>query len=375
MNAHRTFRLSLGLLFAVLAGPSVALDPKEFSEPFRAADQSQPDNIAFDPKSGNYILTYETEDELRPRGMYQTIYVPPNKIKPTVKSMFKSIPGEHFSYRYTLKSGKDSQQNIKRFGVLVTRATGATISTLGSGYRPPGQTDATAHALALSADARKVAVGTPAGWEGHVGPAHGRTGLNIDWTWDDGTSGLSGLPPGKGQGGFGYSSEDLPGIGLAGIMGGVPILAFAGDGLSQKLGDEFNEIYQKTNGVTLPVAVPTFFIAKPFDASVLLGRLQNHANIDLVKFKLIDPAFAAQLDPWFTAAIDAAKRGNTEGARHQIRELRRLLKQEHQDVDREDESDEIDDRDEKKPVVRIDKLAARVLDFDLKYIDKRLERK
>lgn len=372
MNAHDTFRLALGLLFAALAGPAVALDSTGFSEPFRAADQSQPENITFDPKSGNYILTYEAQDELRPRGMYQTIYVPPNKINPTVKSMFKSIPGERFAYRYTLKSGKDSQQNIEMFSVLATSATGATISTLGFGYRPPGQADAAQHALALTADARKVAVGTPAGWDGYVGPAHGRTGLSIGWTWKDSTSSLSGLPPGKSQGGFGYTSEDLPGIGLAGIRGGVPTLAFAGDGLSQKLGDDFNEIRQKTSGVTRPVAVPTFFITKPFNAAKLLEYLQAHAKVDLVKFKLIDPALVAQLDPWFTAAIDAAKGGNTVAARYQIKELRRLLKQEHQDVDREDENDEIDDRDEKKPGTRIDKLAARVLDFDLKYIDKRL---
>lgn len=373
MTMQKLPRFTLGLLFMMSASPSIALDPLKFSLPARAADQSQPENISFDPKSGNYILTYEAQDELRPRGMYQTIYVPPNKINPTVKSMFKSIPGERFAYRYVLKSGKDSQQNIEMFGVLVTSATGATISTLGSGYRPPGQADATEHALALSADARKVAVDTPAGWDGAVLPAFGRTGLNIGWTWKDGTSRLSGLPPGKSQGGFGYTSEDLPGVGQAGIRGGAPTLAFAGDGLSQKLGDDFNEIRKKTSGVLRPVAVPTFFISKQFNAAKLLEYLQNHAKIDLVKFQLIDPALVDQLEPWFTAAINAAKGGNTVAARHQIKELRRLLKQEHQDVDREDESDEIDDRDEKKAGTRIDKLAARVLDFDLKYIDTRLK--
>lgn len=374
MTMHKPPRFALGLLFVVLAGPSMALDPLEFSLPARAADQSQPENIAFDPKSGNYLITYETaEDDISPRAMYQTIYVPPNKINPTVKSMFKSISTGGFAYRYVLKSGKDSQQNIKRFGVLATSATGATISTLGSGYRPLGQTDATEAALALSADARKVAVGTPAGWDGAVLPAFGRTGLNIGWTWKDGTSRLSGLPPGKSQGGFGYTSEDLPGVGLAGIMGGVPTLAFAGDGLNDRMGEQLNEIEKKTNGILRPVAVPTFFIVKPFNAAKLLEYLQAHAKVDLVKFKLIDPALVTQLDPWFTAAIDAAKGGNTVAARYQIKELRRLLKQEHQDVDREDESDEIDDKDEKKAGTRIDKLAARVLDFDLKYIDTRLK--
>jgi hypothetical protein len=61
--------------------------------------------------------------------------------------------------------------------------------------------------------------------------------------------------------------------------------------------------------------------------------------------------------------------------RHQIKELRKLLKQEHADVDKDDEGDDFEDDKEKKPAGRIDRLATRVLDFDLKYVEKRLEEK
>jgi hypothetical protein len=348
----------------MLAGSSLAAD---FSEPVPAP--GQPEGIVFNPASGNYIITYEAEDELRPRGMYQTIYVPPNKINPVLRSKFKLTPNGDVAYRYMLKNGKDSQQNLISLGILVTSAKGATISTIAPKYRET-QTPAET-ALALSQDARKVVVDTPPGWDGGASPNFHGTGLNVGWSyWDEK---VTGLPPGKSQGGFGYESADLPGIGLAGMRGRTPILAFAGYGPSQEISEQLNEIRKKTSGVTRPAAVPMFFVATPFNAAALLERLQHHAKVDLVKFQLIDPAFAASFDPWFTAAIDAAKRGNPEGVRYQIKELRRLLKQEHHDADKEDESDETEDEQKNKPKARIDKLAARVLDFDLKYIDKRLK--
>ena len=61
----------------------------------------------------------------------------------------------------------------------------------------------------------------------------------------------------------------------------------------------------------------------------------------------------------------------------QIQEMRELLKREHADVDREegdDERGEKDNHNDKSKPVLIDKLAARILDFDLKYVTRRTER-
>lgn len=365
MTTRKSLCFALGLLFAVLAGPSVAAD---YPKPVPVA--GQPEGIVFDPASGNYIITYEAGDEFTPTGMYQSIYVPPNKINPILKSKFKLTPGGGIAYRYMLRSGTDSQQNIGMFDLLVTSAKGASISTNAPNY--PRSPDPMETAQALSADARKVAVGTPAGWRGFVSPNFSGTGLGIGWSPKREIE-TDGLPPGKSQGGFGYESQDLPGIGLAGIMGAAPTLAFAGYGPDEGTREQLSEIRKKHGGVTRPAAVPTFPVPNPFDAAILLEDLHKHAKVDLVKFKLIDPVYAAQLDPWFTAAIDAAKRGNADGLRHQIKELRRRLKREHPDVDGEDEGDEFGEKDEKKPNARIDRLAARVLDFDLKYIDKRVK--
>lgn len=90
--------------------------------------------------------------------------------------------------------------------------------------------------------------------------------------------------------------------------------------------------------------------------------------------KLLDPALAAKLDQGLQAAIDAAKINNMAAVRFSLKDLRKLLKQEHEDVDSEDDKDFYkDDENELKKSALIDKLVAKVLDFDLKYVEKQVK--
>jgi hypothetical protein len=270
-----------------------------------ASVAAQQEGIAFDPQSGNYIISYEHEGRL-----LQAIYEPPNKINPVLKSAFRLTPSGDIVYRYRLKNAKDVRQSIVSFAMLVTSARGATISTNAPEYLMQHPTAEAA--LALSADSRKVILSTPSRWEGKVLPNPRRTGLDIWWS----EKSMQGLSPGESQGGFGYESQDLPGIGLAGVRGRAPTLAFKGEGPGGEVDRQLNAIMRETSGVTRPAAIPTFSVPAPFNSSVLLIGLQKHAKVDLVEFKLLDPTLAARLDPWFTAAIDSAKRSNNEGTRH-----------------------------------------------------------
>lgn len=332
---------------------------------------AQQEGIVFDPQSGNYTITYENEGQL-----LQTTYEPPNKINPLLRSAFRLGASGDVTYRYRLENGKDSRQNIVSFAVLVTSAKGARISTNSPEYLQRQPTAETA--LALNADSRRVIVETPSGWNGSAVPEFKRTGLSVDWFFLRHKT-ADGLPPGRSQGGFGYESRDLPGVGLAGIRGATPTLSFEGDGPSQALEDQLSAIRREVGGVSRPAAVPTFSVSRPFDAATLLAQLQKHAKVDLVEFKLIDPVLAAQLDRWFTTAIDAAKHSNNEGMHHAVKELRRLLRQECADMDMDKDAElsdrELqDDEDREKPCQgRIDKLAARVLDFDLRYVESRIQ--
>jgi hypothetical protein len=115
------------------------------------------------------------------------------------------------------------------------------------------------------------------------------------------------------------------------------------------------------------IAVPV-----PFDAAVLLDRIRFHVATWPGK-QLLDPAFAAQLDSYMVAAVDAYRLNNTKAGKEHIMTVRRMLAKEHHHLDHDDE--DTDDTDEHKAATRlaIDRVAARVLDFDLRYVLKRME--
>lgn len=89
--------------------------------------------------------------------------------------------------------------------------------------------------------------------------------------------------------------------------------------------------------------------------------------------KLLDPAYATQLERYLVAAAEAYRLNNTKVGNEHIETLRKMLAKEHHGLEREDGGDE--DTEEHKTSTRftIDRLAARVLDFDLRYVFKRME--
>ena len=120
-------------------------------------------------------------------------------------------------------------------------------------------------------------------------------------------------------------------------------------------------------------AVPSIAVPVPFDAAILLDRIRTQVDTWPSK-KLLDPAFAAQLDRYLVAAADAYRRNEPKVGKEHIELLRKMLEREHKYLDHDDEDN--DDTPEHKTATRltIDRLAARVLDFDLRYVLKRMEK-
>ena len=83
---------------------------------------------------------------------------------------------------------------------------------------------------------------------------------------------------------------------------------------------------------------------------------------------MLDVSFSSQLDRYFQAAIDAYSHSQPKVAKEHIQTLRKMLKNEHEGIDHEEDEEK---NERKSARVSIDRLAARVLDFDLKYVLKR----
>lgn len=317
---------------------------------------AQEESFAIDPNTGDYHIRYKSVYD---GNLIEVIFVPATKIIPTVKSRFQPTKEGKIDYSYRLKNSNQSRQNIVTFLVLSVSRIDADVPLSPHGI---------------------IKLIAPTGWEGSVLSDNvsdrSNKNLNVGWNWDyrNPEKTEDGIRPGESQGEFAIRSMDLPGVTIVRLAGGTPIQGFPDPGPNpdSPVGKQFNELHSR-DFVVRYAAAPRIAVPTPFDTAVVLTGIQQHVKTDMLSMQLIDTSLIALLDPWFASAIDAAKRNNTEGMRHAIKELRRLLKQEHADVDRDDDGDMGDDDKEKKTKPRIDKLAARVLDFDLKYVEKRVK--
>ena len=309
-----------------------------------AADEERLD---YDLVNGDYILYYYSHTT--PQVLQRIVIVPTTKIDPEVSSRFVGTDRESIRYHYKLKNRANSRQPLVGFRYEVER---------------------------VNPDSQR----SPDGWEGVVlfDPDMGGQ-YRVNWSYSNlSNDGTAGLQPGKSASGFAIESNALPGIILAKLNGDAPLqMGFPDEGPDpdSKVGKQLRSIDEFVRRQTVVPKIPN---PAPFNAVTVLTGLQQHLNTDLVSMKLAEPVLASQLDRALGAALDAAKIGNNVAARENLKQFRKLLKQEHEDVDHEDEKD-FDKDDERKEsrgkTGAIDRIAARVLDFDAKYVMKKLEKK
>ena len=327
------------------------------------------ESIVLDPNTGDYIITYWDSPDDPDARIRQAIFVPATKIDPMVKSTFKLREEGTIVYTYRVSNGPKSRQALA--GVRFDSVTDI-VSSL---PLPKRHQDADVSMIEQIHIAGTSALTTPDGWTGGSYTSHSG-GLRISWSYSNLDSATDGLAPGKIQDGFGFSSKDIPGIGIAQLDGNAPVPMFPAEGPTGELAKEFEPIEQN-DFVPRNAAVPTISIPSPFDPAVTLERIQTHMHT-WIAMQLLDSAFSARLDRSFQSAISAYRLNQPKVGKKHIQTMRALIKKEQPEADnREDENDgqsekgDSDDDKSKPQRTLIDKLAARILDFDLKYAMKR----
>ena len=319
--------------------------------------------------NGDYVVTYWNGANLM-----RSIFFPATKIEPKAKSRWQLSTANLITYRYAIANGGGAKQSITSVRI------GNISRIFGSQTMPTISSITTPEAAIAAVQKMSKALVIPNGWEGvaDVDPLNS-SALQADWfffTSNHPNNSAIGVMPGSEIHGFGYSSPDMPGIGSMQLEGEVEnqgVYEDEGpDPQESAIASQLEQI-EKNDFVLRNVASPSISIPVPFDAAVLLDRIRTHVATWPGR-QLLDPAFAAQLDSYMVAAVDAYRLNNTKAGREHIMTVRRMLVKEHHHVDHDDEDD--DDTEERKTATRlsIDRLAARVLDFDLRYVLKRAER-
>jgi hypothetical protein len=327
------------------------------------------ESIVLDPVTGNYTITYWDDINYSntpngpPAGLQQTTFVPATKIIPTISSRFRLGKAGSVAYSYTMSNGATAKQAI----VMLSLEQTARLK----GERDLPAMTAPSSELTQAMSANMSTLGSPKNWRGNINRVPGYS--NIFWQANDVETG--GVQAGSTQAGFSFSSPALPSVGEARMEGLGGVFGYAGEGPADDSAilPELNRL-KDNDFVSRNAAVPTIAVPDPFDAATLLERIQTHMHTWL-DMKLLDTTFSSQLDRYFQSAISAYRLNQPKVGKKQIQTMRELLKKEHADVDRENDNDdrhEKGDHDDKNKPVLIDKLAARVLDFDLRYVTKRM---
>jgi len=312
-------------------GKGTVEDP--ITRKYTTMEKDWQEGIVLHPETGNYIVTYKDSYD----SFNSIIFDPATKIKPALKSKVNLATGGYsITYEYMLRSSTESRQKIRALRTGITSATAGRLVD-------------------------------PEGWRGAAVTNFQSTGLPILLSW---SHRISGLAPGKSENGFRLESLDLPGIATMRIEGDAARTTWLGNApeVDTPAGIQMTAL---KDFVPRLAAIPRIPNPTPFNVVAVLGGIQKHVKDDMASMQLIDPALLPLIDRGLTQANTAAQGGNTASLLHEIKNLRQLLKQEHADVDQDNDSD--DDDKEKKPKPRIAKLAAKVLDFDLKYVEKRVK--
>ena len=209
---------------------------------------------------------------------------------------------------------------------------------------------------------------TPTPWDASLNYSAGQNAFRIGWD----TKVTNGIHPGR-QATFGFNSHDLPGIIQARVDGYAPDSQEIPGEETQNaqdggFGQQYTALVDQNNFLRRNVAAPTIAVPVPFDAAVLLGGIQTQMHT-WIAMQLLDSAFSAQFDRSFQSAISAYHLNQPKVGKQQIQTMRELIRKEQPNADNGE-----DDREDgnKTKLVLIDKLAARILDFDLSYVVKRM---
>jgi len=324
------------------------------------------ESIILDPSSEDYILEFYVETENGEKILQGGKFVPATKIIPTIKSQFSLGEAGTIAYRYTISSGMQSKQllNTLRFDPVPQVVNFRDF--------PVDRENASVEEMVSIFDTNRSSLIAPAGWRSAAFPSR-FGGWRISWGSLDTSKG--GLQPGQSARWFGLNSHFLPSIGMAEMEGAHGIRGYGGGGPSGEIRDQL-DILDQNDFVPRFAAVPTIAVPTPFDAALLVERIQANMHT-WIGMKLLDATFSSQLDRSLTAAADAYRHNQLKAGRDHIQDVRLLLKQAYADIENEDIVDEDTGNNQGAQFKNgmIARLAARVLDFNIKYVLKQLGEK
>lgn len=344
-----------------------------------ANDFDPGESVTLEPVTGDYIVTFVGENGVSTRSVYD----PANKIVPFVVSHFPQDGSEYIAYNYALKNGLVAKQPIVTFWLDY-------IDYLNSSLQPVRNNAEFASLDWTESLARSKAcdegLSAPATWRGTCKTSE--SGIRVSFTREGLANKLNGVPPGQQEAGFGFSSNSLPGVFLAKLQGNNFNWKEGGEpwpgeedtyrisaALTKKLGEITTNAFILRN-----IAVPRFGVPNPFNGVPLLEKIRTHVNA-WPQQQLMEQGLWRTVDGFLGGAIAALKKSDLTNAVANLAQIRVELRKKYPDLDMTTVFDDPNAKDlpalpdALKTMLGIhdQRLAAKVLDFDVDFVTRRLQ--
>ncbi len=341
------------------------------------------DSAVFDAQQNAWKLYYQDPETEQ---WVNKIYVARTAIRPSIKTSIKG-GGSPFSYQYTVRNQRGAQQNIS-----VIRIWGIPLV-----YTVPDLAPVTANIktdndnwtrqnwaqLQFKRKFENSVVQAPRGWSSglRVDEKEGQT--SFVWTPGLKDTDSYGVEPGRSQSGFIVMRPELPGVARTYLQGRIAD-PWGLDGLPdtpfwvQKIDEIEGQDY-----LLVPVLAPVIPVPSPYNGAELARRLKAHVQTWL-KYGHISADVLTRLNRQFDVLIPALDISNKQAARAAVTAMRKECADRNPGLNDENVGEDDDDHDApampRTPAQRsaavpvtIDRVAARALTFDLRYLMERMD--
>jgi hypothetical protein len=341
------------------------------------------DSAIFDVQQNAWKLHYQDPETFQ---WVNKTYVARNAIRAEIKSSVAGN-GSLFTYQYTVRNQRGAKQNIS-----VIRINGIplvyTIPNL-----PPVTADRRTEndkwtqqywsQLTVKRNFENTVVKAPRGWSAGLRADEKEGQTSFIWTPGLKDTDSYGVEPGYSQGGFLVFRSELPGVARTYLQGRIAE-PWTLDRLPETpyWAAKIDEI-EEFDYLLVPVLAPVISIPNPYNGAELARRLKAHVQT-WMKYEHISGDELVKLNRQFDVLIPAMEINNKRAARAAVITLQKICADVHQGLGFEKAGDDDEEHGSTPlprtpaqrsiaPSLTMDRVAARALMFNLRYLMDRME--
>lgn len=341
------------------------------------------DSAVYDAQKNVWRLYYQDSETSQ---WVNKTYEARTAIRPSIKSTIVGN-GTSFSYQYTVRNQRGAKQKlsvIRIWGIpLIYSIPNLPPVTANPRTESDNWTQQYWTQLTAKGNFESSVVKAPKGWSAGLRVDEKEGQSSFIWTPGLKDTDPDGIESGRSQGGFTVLRPELPGVARTYLQGSIEE-PWGLDGLPETpfWTAKIDEI-EAQDYLLVPVLAPIIPVPNPYNGTELARRLKAHVQTWL-KYGHINADVLTRLNRQFDVLIPALEINNKQSVRATLAAMRKECADRHHDLGDDKVGEDDDDHDaavlpritaqrNATPVLTLDRVAARALMFNLRYLVDRMD--